>query len=108
MDPEACLAEILEIMARFKHVIDKTDGDLEVVAAGESANPISRGEHMILANGILGSFNYNRESSSHETLGRQIHIRSVLSDDANRLVDLMDSLDGWLKGGGFLPGRWRP
>jgi hypothetical protein len=27
-------------------------------------------------------------------------------DDANRLAELVEALDGWLKGKGFLPGRW--
>ena len=29
-----------------------------------------------------------------------------LSTDAERLADLVEALDGWLKGGGFLPQRW--
>lgn len=27
-------------------------------------------------------------------------------DDANRLAELVEALDGWLKGKGFLPTRW--
>lgn len=27
-------------------------------------------------------------------------------DDANRLAELVEALDGWLSKGGFLPGKW--
>ena len=27
-------------------------------------------------------------------------------DDANRLAELVEALDGWIKGGGFLPHDW--
>lgn len=30
----------------------------------------------------------------------------VDQDDANRLAELVEALDGWLSKGGFLPGRW--
>jgi len=30
----------------------------------------------------------------------------VDQDDANRLAELIEALDGWLSKGGFLPGRW--
>jgi hypothetical protein len=28
-------------------------------------------------------------------------------DDVERLIDLIEALDGWLKNGGFLPAAWR-
>jgi len=31
----------------------------------------------------------------------------ALEQLAIRLADLVDSLDGWIAGGGFLPARWR-
>lgn len=30
----------------------------------------------------------------------------VSTDDADRLADLICSLDGWISHGGFLPARW--
>ena len=27
--------------------------------------------------------------------------------DARRLAELVEALDGWITGGGFLPARWR-
>lgn len=30
----------------------------------------------------------------------------VDQDDANRLAELLEALDGWLSNKGFLPGRW--
>lgn len=35
-------------------------------------------------------------------------INPVDPDDANRLAELVQALDGWLTNGGFLPGRWSP
>jgi hypothetical protein len=32
--------------------------------------------------------------------------KPVELDDVDRLVDLVDALDGWLSHGGFLPRRW--
>jgi len=32
--------------------------------------------------------------------------KPVELDDVDRLVDLVDALDGWLSRGGFLPRRW--
>lgn len=29
------------------------------------------------------------------------------ADDADRLADLVSALDGWLRGGGFLPKAWQ-
>jgi hypothetical protein len=29
-----------------------------------------------------------------------------VADDANRLSELVESLDGWIRMGGFLPKRW--
>ncbi len=30
------------------------------------------------------------------------------SDEALRLAELVNSLNHWIKGGGFLPTKWRP
>lgn len=30
-----------------------------------------------------------------------------IEEDAVRLAELVEALDGWLKEGGFLPARWR-
>lgn len=32
----------------------------------------------------------------------------VLAQDLNRILDLVDALDGWLSSGGCLPARWKP
>lgn len=31
---------------------------------------------------------------------------TISEADANRLAELVEALDGWLKGKGFLPARW--
>lgn len=50
-----------------------------------------------------------------ELLSLAAHIREeyenedgngVDQDDANRLAELVEALDGWLSNKGFLPGRW--
>lgn len=32
--------------------------------------------------------------------------RDTIVEDAQRLVELVESLHGWIKGGGFLPREW--
>lgn len=32
---------------------------------------------------------------------------SALEEKSTRLAELVESLDGWITGGGFLPARWR-
>lgn len=33
-------------------------------------------------------------------------LEGIDRDDANRLAEMVEALDGWLSKGGFLPGKW--
>jgi hypothetical protein len=32
----------------------------------------------------------------------------VIAHDMNRMIELVEALDGWLVAGGYLPSRWHP
>jgi len=45
---------------------------------------------------------------SRGRLRRGVEMSADDTDDAQRLAELVQALDGWISGGGFLPAAWRP